>query len=252
MKPIITFCFVVLYGFAFAQAVNRVDANGKKQGPWQKTYEKSRAFEYKGQFKDDKPVGTFTYFYPSTKKKAVVVHNEKTGRSEAVYYHENGVVSAQGIYRNQLKDSVWTYWGPSGKMSTKETYKNDKLNGVTTIYYVPEEAADKRIFVAKTLNYKDGILHGEATEFFEGGTVKSKVNYVDGKKEGAYVVNHPTGKPMLLERYKGGVQHGWSIAYDESGKEIGKKYYCNGQLLEGKRLENHLKLCKEKGINPNG
>ncbi len=252
MKPIITYCFVVLCGFAFSQAVNRVDANGKKQGPWQKTYEKSRAFEYKGQFKDDKPVGTFTYFYPSTKTKAVIVHNEKTGRSVATFYHENGVVSGKGIYKNQEKDSVWTYWGPSGKISTKETYSAGKLNGITTIYYVPELETDKSVIVAKTLNYKDGVLNGDVIEYFEGGQIKSKVSYVNGLKEGLYTINHPTGKPMLAERYKHGVQHGWTIAYDESGKEIGKKYYCNGQLLEGKRLENHLKLCKEKGINPNG
>ena len=94
---------------------------------WQKSYPKSTAFEYKGQFKDDKPVGTFTYYYPSTKVKAVIKHDEKTGRSAALMYHESGVLFARGIYKNQLKDSVWDYFGPSGRLSKKETYLKDQL-----------------------------------------------------------------------------------------------------------------------------
>jgi antitoxin component YwqK of YwqJK toxin-antitoxin module len=237
---------------SFAQAVNRTDANGKKQGPWEKTYPKSRAYEYKGQFKDDKPVGTFTYYYPSTKVKAVIKHDEKSGRSSAIMYHENGLVMAKGIYRNQLKDSIWDYYGPSGRQSLKETYTKDKLNGTTTVYYIPEEVGDKRIIVAKTSVYLNGVLHGDMIEYFDTGIIKSKVKYVNGVKEGVMVTNHPNGKPMMTERYKKGVPHGWQTAHDQTGKEIGKKYYCYGELLEGKRLEDRLKECKAKGISPNG
>jgi antitoxin component YwqK of YwqJK toxin-antitoxin module len=241
-----------LLGGLYAQPVNRVDANGKKQGPWEKTYPKSRAFEYKGQFKDDKPVGTFRYYYPSTKVKAVVVHDEKTGRSSAKMYHENGILMAKGIYRNQEKDSVWDYYGPSGRQSLKETYVKGKLHGLTTVYYVPEDPNDKSQKVAKTSMYKNGVLDGDVIEYFETGIVKSKVKYVNGAKEGVMVTNHPNGKPMMTERYKKGVPHGWQLAHDQSGKEIGRKYYCYGELLEGKRLEDRLKQCKEKGIDPNG
>ena len=120
--------FTVLFFSApqvWAQTVNQKDTQWRKQGPWQKTYPKSRAFEYKGQFKDDKPVGTFHYYYPSTKLKAVVKHDEKTGRSVSVMYHENGVVMAKGIFRDQEKDSIWEYYGPSGRLSTKETSRTE-------------------------------------------------------------------------------------------------------------------------------
>ena len=56
---------------------------------------------------------------------------------------------------------------------------------------------------------------------------------------------------MLEERYKDGILHGWSIAKDEAGTEISRKYYFHGELLEGKKLENVMKQFKEKGINPN-
>ena len=34
---------------------NQIDSKGRKQGPWSKTYPKSKVYEYKGQFKDNKP-----------------------------------------------------------------------------------------------------------------------------------------------------------------------------------------------------
>jgi len=247
--------FSVLFFVApnvWGQTVNQKDTQGRKQGAWQKTYPKSRAFEYKGQFKDDKPVGTFTYYYPSTKVKAVIKHDEKTGRSSAVMYHENGLVMAKGIFKNQEKDSVWEYYGPSGRLSTKETYSKGKLNGNQTVYYVFEDPADKRVIVAKVTPYKMGVIHGDVIEYFDTGIIKSKVNYVNGKKEGVAVTNHPNGKVMITERFKGGIQHGWQSAHDMSGKETGKQYYRYGKRIEGKELEKYLKQLKDKGINPNG
>lgn len=252
MKIFLLICSVLITSATFAQSINVKDVKGKKQGVWQKQYPNSRAFEYKGQFKDDKPYGTFTYYYASTKVKAIVEHDLKTGRSFAKMYHENGIIKAQGIYRNQLKDSIWCYYGLTGRITEKETYKNDKLNGISTIYYHPEDPNDKRVIVAKTISYKMGVLDGDAIEYFDFGVIKSKVTYVNGKKEGLFIMNHPNGKPMVTERYKNGVQHGWQLAHDESGKEIGKKYYCFGKLLEGKQLEDRLKECKAKGISPNG
>lgn len=236
---------------AFAQPVNQKDAKGRKQGKWEKKYPKSNAYEYKGEFKDDKPVGTFTYYYPSSKVKAVIVHNVATGRSVATMYHESGVLFAKGIYKNQLKDSIWDYYGPSARQSMKETYKSNKLNGFTTIYYVPEDVANKSLLPAKVSSYVNGILEGDEVEFFETGTVKSKGKYVAGKRDGLYFINHPNGKPMVMERYKKGVRHGWCSAYDGNGKEIGKKYYYYGRLLEGRELDKKLEELKKRGIDPN-
>lgn len=234
-----------------AQEVNKKDAKGLKQGPWEKRYEKSIAYEYKGQFKDDKPYGTFYYYYFSNKKKAIIVHNEKTGRSVANMYYENGLDMAFGIYLNQKKDSVWTYWNSYGKLSYKETYKAGKLNGLKTVYYVPEAQADKSVKVAMTENYVDDVLHGEQIEYFNDGTIKSKGKYENGLKVGKFVVNNSNGTPMIKENYKKGKLHGYSYGYDESGKELGKRFYKEGKELKGKELEKYLKYCKDNKIDFN-
>ena len=106
MKLLINTLFVVFsMSICFGQ-INQVDAKGKKQGPWEKTYPDSKVYMYKGQFKNDRPVDKFVYFYPSSKVKAVINHDVTTGRSEAYYYHENQALMSFGIYRNLKKDSI--------------------------------------------------------------------------------------------------------------------------------------------------
>lgn len=249
MKLFITVISLLSVALSFAQP-NVKDVYGKKQGVWQEKYQNSTAIEYKGQFKDDKPVGTFTYYYPNAKVKGIVVHNETTGRSAATFYHDNGMVFAKGIYRNQLKDSIWDYYGPTGRQSTKETYVKGTKNGMTTIYYVPEIATDRTMKVAKTEMYVNDVLDGDAIEYFESGAIKSKAKYVKGLKQGVAVINHPAGNPMMKENYVNGVRHGYQYAYDIGGKEIGKKFYLRGDPMEGKRLEDYLAYCKLKGIDP--
>lgn len=253
MTRILFSFFVLLSANAvFGQQLNQKDAQGRRQGKWQKLYPKMTVPEYEGQFKDDKPVGTFTYYYQDKNVKATIVHDEKTGRSSAIMYHENGRVMATGIYRDQKKDSIWNYYGPSGRLSKSETYTADKLNGKSTVYYVPEESMNKSQVVAQVLNYKMGVLDGEALEYFDTGALKSKGSYVNGKRVGIWTTNHPNGNKMLLERYKNGMQHGWQQAFDEKGAEIGKKYFYYGKRLDGKQLDEKLKQLKAKGIDPNG
>ncbi|MEN9441031.1 MAG: hypothetical protein RLZ33_1108 [Bacteroidota bacterium] len=232
-------------------AQNVTDAKGKKQGAWSKIYPGSNVYQYKGQFKDDKPVGTFTYYYISSKVKAVIKHDANSIRSVGYFYHENGVVMSQGIYKNLKKDSIWLNYGPSGKLSTSETYKNDLLNGKRTVYYVSDDPNDKSRKVMEVSNYLDGLLNGESIQYFENGTIREKGSYIQGKKNGVWEKYHASGVKMVQERFKEGVRHGWCYAYSEAGKEIGKVYYFNGQQLEGKALEKKLAELKQKGIDPN-
>lgn len=242
---------LVGFGFGLEAQVNQTDANGKKQGEWVKFYENSEIIRYKGQFKDDKPVGKFVYYYPSKTVRTIIVHDEGSNRSEAFYYHENEKLIAHGIYRNQEKDSVWTHFLPTGHYSYEETYVNGVLNGERITYYGPEVTDTKTKLVLRKANYKDGRLQGEFIEYFPDGVVKTKGRYSSGVYDGEIVKNHPNGKPMIIERWKRRKKHGWWTTYDEAGKELGRKYYRNGEHLEDEALTKHLQNLKEKGISPN-
>ncbi len=248
-----TLIFLVLSSFSLlAQGVNKTDANGKKQGVWQKLYPNSRIFQYKGQFKDGKPVGKFTYYYEGGGVKAVIQHAENSPRSVAFYYHDNGKLMSAGIYMNEKKDSVWNNYAPSGRMSFKETYSNDVLNGLKTVYFLPEDINNTQRIICYTMTYKNGKADGAFKELYDFGTVKKEGAYKEDKKIGVWKTYHPNGKQMFVERYKDGLQHGWSFGYDGAGKEIGRKYFYYGKELTGKDLEMKLQQLKDLGISPNG
>ncbi len=239
---------LLLADVAFSQ--NVIDANGRKQGAWAKVYPGTKVFQYKGQFKDDKPVGTFTYYYQSSKLKAIVKHVEGTNRSEAIYYHENGLVMSKGIYKDLKKDSVWVNFGPSGRLSNKETYKNDLLDGKKTVFYVPEDLEDKSQLVMSVSNYKEGKMDGEYVEYFEGGSLKVKGAYVMDRKSGLWVSYDVGGFKMTEETFRNGLKHGWCMAFDESGKVVGKQYYLDGRHIQGKELETRLNQIKHNASKP--
>jgi antitoxin component YwqK of YwqJK toxin-antitoxin module len=245
---------IILLVFTFSTAIaqlNFTDKQGRKQGVWQKTYPKSTALEYKGTFKDDKPVGVFTFYYPSTKVKAVIRHSDNAVRSEAFFYHENGELMTYGIYRNMKKDSVWLNFGPSGRISFKETYKNDILDGPKIVYFISEDINNKSSKISSISNYKNGKLDGEFKEYFDFGGTKTIGQYAMDKKVGIWQEYHPNGQKMAMTRYKEGIKHGWCTANDESGKEVSRLYFFRGKLQQGKDLEFIMKQMKEKGVNPN-
>ena len=62
MKLIITIILALLTTLAIAQDTNKVDANGKKQGYWEK-YHPTGYLRYKGQFKNDIYHGYGRYIY---------------------------------------------------------------------------------------------------------------------------------------------------------------------------------------------
>ncbi len=230
---------------------NQVDERGRKQGPWAKVYEGRKVYVYKGQFKDDKPIGKFIYYYSSGKVKAVIKHDSNGNRSEAFFYHENGVLMSYGIFRDMKKDSTWVTFTKYKHLNTVENYNDGKLDGEKTVYYLPEKRESKQRIPSAIFHYKNGKLHGKFKEYFVDMSVKTEGEYYHDKKHGVWVRYHPTGKKMMLTRYHKGIKHGWAFAYDKSGKETNRIYYYYGRKLEGEQLKKKLRWMKENGIDPN-
>jgi antitoxin component YwqK of YwqJK toxin-antitoxin module len=241
---------ILISTFQFVHAQNVIDAKGRKQGPWSKTYPKSTIPQFKGQFKDDIPTGTFTFYYENGKVKAVIKHGPNALRSEAFFYHENAKLMSHGIYRSQKKDSVWVHLNEDGFVTYTEEFKNDLLNGKRTIYFLPEREGEKQRVSAIEL-YQNGLLQGEYVEYLISGTVSLKGKYDKGKKIGVWESFHQNGQKMSMERYKNGVPHGWCHAYDMKGSPTSSSYFFEGKRLQGKQLKAKLQELEEKGIDPN-
>jgi antitoxin component YwqK of YwqJK toxin-antitoxin module len=247
------FSVILLFFFSIYQnkAQNITDSKGWKQGSWSKVYPGTTVYQYKGQFKDNLPYGTFTYFYENGNTKAIVLHSDKALRSEAFFYYSSGKLMTYGIYRNQKKDSIWSNYNEEEVLVYTETFQNDILNGKKSTFYLPNATPGQTKVLAIESNYVKGKLSGQYAEFFISGTLKEKGQYKDDLKDGVWVKYHTNGNKMMEERYKKGITHGWQYAYDESGKEIGKSYYYSGEKLEGKVLDAKLEYLKKNGIDPN-
>jgi antitoxin component YwqK of YwqJK toxin-antitoxin module len=248
-RLIILFC-VGLNSFVYAQ-INQLDSKGRKQGPWQKTYSKSDVLQYKGQFREDKPIGTFTYYYPEGQIKATVEHHPDGQHSRAFFYFENKILMTEGFYLNQKKDSTWVNYNAQGLVLGVESFKNDKLNGRKVIYYLEGQIETEKLNPLSISMYKNDTLNGDYKELFSTGRLKLIGKYENGKRVVEWKEYYPNGNIYKVFRYKNDLIHGWSTSYNNDGEENGKFLYQYGEKLSGKDLENFLKLCEKKGIDPN-
>ena len=199
MKSLFIFTATILLTLtAFGQ--NQIDSQGRKQGPWSKTYPKSIAVRYSGQFKDDKPVGTFVYNDANNQLSSKVTHRGN-GVSYCINYYVGArKKSSEGKYVNQKKDSIWTFYNNMGAVLTREWYENDKRNGPSETYFDNGKPAVIQHYVNDKLEGEireyfpndqlrrectavNGKITGMVKTYFEDGTLQSEGLFVEGKKE---------------------------------------------------------------------
>jgi len=242
MKTSILILFTCILSTIFGQ--NRIDEKGLKQGSWVKKFPQSNAVDYTGQFKDDKPFGTFIYYFPSGKKKAEIQYSLENVSYTTMFY-ENETVLAHGKFVNQQKDSTWKMYTKSGKISTIENYKLGLIEGERLVYYPLGNSETKKDQLTQHQNYLNGKLHGKQTDFFENGKIWRECNYVNGKKNGEEITYSPFGTIELKDYYFNDLKNGWCFAYDSTGNNIaGKVYYKLGDRLDSLATVKYLEKVR--------
>ena len=242
--------WVFLVHISMAQ-VNQVDAKGLKQGLWHKNFPGTKIYMYEGTFKDDKPVGIFTYRYESGSVMAIVNNKPNSKLSMVKMYFENEVLMSEGCYWDQKKDSIWVNYNERGELVSAESYVDDKLNGKKIIYYLNDQLEAGKMNVLSITNYVNDLKDGAYKEFHPTGKVKTTGNYVNGERLGEWVEYYNTAQVMTRVRYKRDLLHGWAYYYDKNGTQLSKTMWRDGFKLEGKDLEAFLKRCMDKNLDPN-
>jgi antitoxin component YwqK of YwqJK toxin-antitoxin module len=213
-----------LTGMALAQELNQTDAEGRKQGLWEK-YREDGSLEYRGSFKDDKPVGKMERFYEDSSLQAVLYHQGNVSYAE-FYYPETGVKMAEGKYVNQKKDSIWTLYSEEGNLTSRESYLKGKKEGLTTIYYASGAVSEK-------ITFRDGLKHGLWEQYFEDGNPKLKATVVDGVMyDGTYTTYYPNGRKLLEGKYVDGKKESSWYHFAENGAVEIIYVYRNGRVAE--------------------
>jgi antitoxin component YwqK of YwqJK toxin-antitoxin module len=219
IKIVFTSIFSIFTLFLFSQDLNKTDANGKKQGDWKKYYENGFV-RYQGQFKDDKPVGTFNYYYETGKPSIIMNYDGDVSRTIAFY--EEGKLKAKGNYKNQQKDSIWNYYSSAGYKVSEELYVNGKKQGTVKTFFEDGKIAEEK-------EYTNDVEEGEWNQYYEDGKVRMKSTYKNGVLEGKTYYYDRGGKKMIEGNFLHDVRHGAWMFFDEKENITKKEIFVNGK-----------------------
>ncbi|MFT3740052.1 MAG: toxin-antitoxin system YwqK family antitoxin [Breznakibacter sp.] len=258
MKHLLTVCFVFISLSARAQGtdifgnpvalpskkveaankgqLNHTDAKGLKQGPWEKFYQNGRP-AYNATFRDDKPVGIMTRYYPSGKTKVRIDYGTAGETGNAEIFNENGNVIARGLYRQNQKDSIWVFYYASGEVpgavSAKEQYKMGIKHGKSTIFYPNGR-------VAEEVTWADGKKEGLWLQFYESGKIKMESGNRNDNPHGPYKYYFENGKQEVNGLYQDGLENGNWTFYKEDGKFDYELEFEKGSLKNSDAIDKRL------------
>ena len=202
-----------------AQTLNQTDDLGQKQGKWRKTYGDG-AIRYEGQFRDDRPYGTFYYYYPSGEREAVHQFSDDGIVAESKVYYRNGNLLAEGKYVNQKKEGLWLFYSePDNKLLSKENYQAGKLEGESISYYAETGQ------ILEKFTYSAGKKNGSYIKYFPDGQVMTSGAYRDELLTGEFISYYPNGQVQVRGIYKNGLQSGNWEYFDETGNMLTKEEF---------------------------
>ena len=223
MKAFLILLFFVPL-FAFSQ-INQTDSNGLRQGFWQKKQANGRLI-YEGSFKDGKPVGEWKRYHPGGQIKAIIVYRTDSDSADAQLFDEWRKKVAEGIYLNQKKSGLWTYYSENRKVSDEQM--------------------------------ANGIKHGKSRKYYDTGEIWEETEWVNGKQEGNFRVFYKDGNPFFECKMKNNQRNGLCLTYFPNGRVELEAYYKNG-LHDGEWKyfneigEHQYSLIYDEGelLNPN-
>jgi antitoxin component YwqK of YwqJK toxin-antitoxin module len=227
MKKII---FLTLFSFSIVSSFSQtLDANGKKQGYWKK-YDTKGKLLYEGEFKNDKPISTFKYYYPNDSVKAIMNFKLEGKIAYSKLFHMNGKRMGEGKYINEEKDSVWLFFDEAGVLISKDNYKLGKKNGQSIVYLPDGNIAEERLF-------KDNVMNGPYKQYFGPGKLRGMGSYVNGELDGKSTHYYPNGVEVATGYYVLGKKNGPWIYRNENGTVKEKELFKIGVQANKKDTE---------------
>jgi len=180
--------------FTFSQ-INQTDANGLRQGFWQKQQSNGRLM-YEGNFKDGKPVGEWKRYHTGGQVKAIIKYQADSDSAFSQLFDEWGKKVAEGMYLNEKKAGLWIYFSEGRKIADE--------------------------------HFSDGEKHGQSHKYYETGEVWEETDWVRGKQEGSYRVFFQNGEPFFQCKMSNNQRNGLCLTYFQKGRVELEASYING------------------------
>ena len=210
---------------------NVTDAQGRKQGLWSKKYDNGNC-RYRATFKDDQVVDSLVRYHENGKKSALIVYRAD-GVGNALLYDESERPIAQGLYRGNLRDSLWRLFDAEHHVTAIEPYDKGVLNGVVTVYYPNGD-------VAEETSYVNGIKQGPWRQYFRGMAKKVTASYRNGQLHGEFKGYNQEAICDVDGQYDNGREQGIWKLYDNDTHERYELNYNNGVLINAAELDERM------------
>ena len=240
MKYLFVLIFSVANLISFAQTT---DASGKKQGYWKKKDEKTNKLIYEGEFKDDKPMGKFKYYYPNDSLQAIMNFKQGGKIAYSKLFHPTGKKMGEGKYISEIKDSIWLFYDDKGVLISRDNYVMGKKDGLSLVYLPNGDIAEER-------NFKLDVQNGMFKQYFDNKKIKGQGNYVNGNLDGRVAYYYPNGTEVAAGFYVNGQKNGPWIYRTEKGAIKEKELYKNGKLATKKETDEFFSKNKVTDTTP--
>lgn len=202
--------------------INQTDANGLRQGQWQRTYPNGRLM-YEGMFKDGKPVGGWTRFHEGGQVKARINYAENSDSAFAQLFDVWGKKIAEGVYMNEKREGKWVFLSENVKISEEE-FSGGLKHGISRTFYPTGE-------VLEETEWQNGIQEGSYRVFFKSGKPYMQCRFGSGKRNGLCLSYFQNGRVEMEAYYKNNLRHGeWKFNNDQ-GEYLYTLIYDEGHLL---------------------
>lgn len=201
-------------------AQNVTDKNGLKQGKWSKNYPNGK-IKYKGEFKDDKEVGTFFYYGQNGVLTQTIDYSQEGRVGHAKIFYPNGKLMSEGKYVEKKKEGVWAYYDEKGRKIREENLVNGKKEGKETNW-------DRKGGINITSEYKNGVKEGEEwkTYYADGYSI---ANYSDGKLNGKITHYFASKKTLYEGQYSNDKKVGEWKFFNEVGDLVKRQKWEEGE-----------------------
>jgi antitoxin component YwqK of YwqJK toxin-antitoxin module len=218
MRSILVFLISLIFSVLHAQnKYNQLDSKGLKHGVWKGVYEESNRPRYQGTFDHGKEVGLFQFFDDTQKGDVIATRefNPKDNSAYTIFYDQNKNKVSEGKVVNKLFEGEWKYYHyASTVIMTTENYKNGKLEGLRTVYFLNGK-------VAEQINYENNEKQGTYKKYTENGIVLEESFFRNNEYDGLAIFRNDSGiivsKGMFAKGIKTGV---WEVF--ENGKLVQK------------------------------
>ena len=211
--------FLLLPMFVFSQ-LNQTDANGLRQGKWEKKQANGRLV-YEGYFNDGKPVGEWKRYHKGGQVKAEIVYKGDT--AQTVLYDVWHKKIASGNYVNQKKEGVWDIYRNNQKVAEEE-YANGAKNGLARKFYDTGK-------IMEECQWENGQQNGDYQVFYKSGKPYLQCKMKENVRNGLFLIYSENGQQELVGEYQNNLRHGEWKYQNQQGEHSYTLFYDKGQIL---------------------